>query len=202
MHQQETKTATMNTTFPCPHCNKVCKTDRGLKQHINKRKECREAQVRLLVADRSVKTVANLGDDDDPIPSHKGGENRRSARLEGKASQDADVALDGAQSVASENSDPQPIGSDPGAEPSDGDSTIHNEEAEDGSAVFDIPSNDEETDDDKDLDQFTPELMPNLDMLSGFQAHCDTHSHYFLPLTRSDRTSICLLDSPKHKKAP
>ena len=158
--------------------------------------------MRLLVADRSVKTVANLGDDDDPIPSHKRGENRRSARLEGKASQDADVALDGAQSVASENSDPQPIGSDSGAEPSDGDSTIHNEEAEDGSAVFDIPSNDEETDDDKDLDQFTPELMPNLDMLSGFQAYCDTHSHYFLPLTRSDRTSIRLLDSLKRKKAP
>ena len=117
MHQQETKTATMNATFPCPHCNKVCKTDRGLKQHINKRKECREAQVRLFVADRSVKTVANLGDDNNPIPFHKRGENRRSAQLEGKASQDADVALDGAQLVASENLNPLPIDFISSAEP-------------------------------------------------------------------------------------
>ena len=86
----------MNNAFSCPHCKKICKTERGLKQHINKRKECIEAQVRLFVAERSVKTVANLYDGQNPIWNPKPVQMRRSARLEGKAVECADEVANGA----------------------------------------------------------------------------------------------------------
>ena len=43
---------------------------------------------------------------------------------------------------------------------------------------------------------------PNTEMLAQFREYCDTHSHYFLPLSKADRTSIRLLFTLRKKKAP
>ena len=43
---------------------------------------------------------------------------------------------------------------------------------------------------------------PNTEMLAQFREYCDTHSHYFLPLSKADRTSIRLLVTLRKKKAP
>ena len=197
----------------CPYCDKKCKTTRGVTQHINQTKDCREKQIATISASKRQPEDAELkgSSGTDSTPDHTSTrcshrvrkKNRHVAReREGlRTGQGTDATvLDSSTGV-----DLNPTGGtnrEPG-------SVLFREPNDDG--FFD--GDDTESENENDESEGTGHNSegsgarhepgsPNTTLLEQFRAYCDKHDQNFLPLRASEATSIKLLHVLKLKKAP
>ena len=179
----------------CPYCQKVCKSEGGLKQHISKTQACNEAQRKHHIAERSIRRQT-----DQEAPKLANGQavnqgSRRSRRL--------NSLEENLPEPDEEDTDPEAFPpADEGAfdldsDPEGYDSDTNDMNGDDISSEQDGFSEVDGTDDEMDNNG-----TPNTEMLATFKAFCDTHSHHFLPFSKAETTSIKLLHTLKRKKAP
>ena len=179
-------------THPCPHCDKVCKSARGLTQHINASAECSELQA---AAVGKYSSNASLPDPAAAVAASStdnGPGTGRSRRQKKRARIDDDEADAAASGIANlENPIPDPNGADPDASDEenwhmDGDSIDLDADADVNAPVAEANNG---------------ETAPNTEMLRKFREYC-VDNEWQVNLTAEEICSIKLLDVLRQKKAP
>ena len=180
----------MSANWVCPHCQKRCKSERGLNQHTQQKKKCREAEREALSVRR-------------PLPQDAQPETgglRRSSRTKRK--------------VQSETEHTQPSGAETGCalDPETEDVDEENEESVSEEDGYEGGLEDEDGGDyGTDSDGEGPKIGTTLEgdhaskrrKLDEFRSYCATHSTRHLPHLRKEvKASIKLMDALKRKKAP
>ena len=208
--QQATTEANMEDEgHKCPHCDKVCKSQRGLNQHLyTYSSECGEKELESVTIRKSGQNGTNLeGDEASPAPEAT--ESRRSKRIR----KNSDVATKnrtvfparnsdglGSRNSFSTNENPEPEERYPslsGEDPSDEDNNQHYsfmnyDEDDDDMSVASVAGSEPNA----------AEPEPNTQMMEEFAEFVDKHSDNHLRLTNAEKTSIRLLDVLKRKKTP
>ena len=192
-----TNTLTMPPHFKCQYCGRVCKTLRGLKQHIAQTKNCLDLQRREVTTSKSMEYLA----EQEAISKRKEApiieEARRSKRLRRAAKKHADSAEIGTAMNIPDHPDLEP-------DDTDNDPPIVNPDGNDSDSTgYGIDTDDESIESlTKEEEEDSKPSAINTSMLNKFRSYCDTHSYHFLRLTKEEKTCIKLLDSLKRKKAP
>ena len=180
----------ITSKWVCAHCEKVCKSERGLNQHTLQVKRCREAERASLSVRRPLQQ--------DCHPSAAG--LRRSTRTKRKVQAGAEnPPAHGAESGG--NLDPETWDEDEEneAELSQEDGYEGGREDEDG-GIYGTESDDEGPKTGTTLQGDCPSKRRKLD---DFRSYCTNHSMQHLPRLRKEVvTSIKLMDALKRKKAP
>ena len=204
----------MSSIIECPYCGKTLKSSSGVTQHIQRTQTCREAQLREVVAPRSVARLLQHGADGvdgNAFPPNV----RRSTRVCDRQMQptnshgygalpDAPTAVPDARPPDWHPHQPDPLDKPNetegfGTESEDSGTDL----GEDSTIGLMAPDNDEEATDEEDSDEEScGDSLPNVQMLEEFRQYCDNYSDAFLPFTRAQQTSIRLLATLKMKKAP
>ena len=206
---------TMSSGIECPYCRKTLKNASGLTQHIQRTKICREAQLREVVAPRSVARLLDQG-------THGVKENacppivRRSTRVRDRQLHPTNSHGYG---VLPDAPTPVPQAPHPDPHPNDSDRLVDPNQPEDSGTESECsgtdsggdtsdsgaiaPNNYNEATDEEDSDKEPcAHSLPNTLMLEEFREYCNNYSDAFIPFTRAQKTSIRLLATLKMKKAP
>ena len=188
-------------------------SDGGLKQHINKKKECNEAQKREVMTATAVAGLLNREDEqvEDRYYYTRGSViSQRDKSEEAKVSESGEIPSNLDDSATTDwepmvmdpdDSDSDDDAYDPDQEASDShdDTTSYGAVVEEESFESDI---DEGADAEEDVEEAPDKVPPNTEMLNGFHDYCSTHDYNFVQLSKEEITSIKLLDILKRKKAP
>ena len=168
----------MSAVLACPYCQKVCKSEGGLKQHISKTQACNEAQRKHHIAERSIRRRT-----DQEAPKLANGQavnqgSRRSRRL--------NSLEENLPEPDEEDTDPEAFPpADEGAFDLDSDPEGYDSDTNDLNG-YDISS---EQDGFSEVDGTDDEMdnngTPNTEMLATFKAFCDTHSHHLITFSKS-----------------
>ena len=206
----------MSGRCQCPHCGRQFKSEGGLKQHTNKKKECQDAQRREVTSSKRIAPLTNPEGDEAPKPHYR----TRASSLwknvkpqEAKVTDpgDAPAACDPPRSdfqdraptdqepmdVDQDHDVPDDTSHDPNHQASS-DSDSDNATTSHGVIVEDESLQSESEGDDVASD----DTEPNTEMLNQFTECCTNFNHNFLDLSGPDITSIKLLDIMKRKKLP
>ena len=191
----------MSTKWVCRHCQKACKSERGLDQHTLRVKECREAERAALSVRRPLPQ--------DPQPAEGG--LRRSTRTKKKSQSGTENAQPSGAEIGGDL-DPEAGVDNPETDVAD----EENEESvseEDGceGGLEDEDGGGYGTDSDGER---SPKIGTKIGTLEGdhaskrrkldeFRSYCATHTTEHLPHLRKEaKASIKLMDALKRKKAP
>ena len=205
----------MSSNIECPYCGKVLRSACGLTQHIQRTQTCHEAQLREVVAPRSIERLLHQGahgvNDTAFPPIARRSTRVRDRQLRATNSYGNGVVLD----APTANPHALPLDRQPNqpetlAEPSETDGSETESEGsgtdagEDTSTVEPLlPDDDDEGTDEEDQDaKPCGRTLPITEMRDEFRDYCDNYSDAFLPFTRAQKTSIRLLATLKMKKAP
>lgn len=192
-----------NHGHPCPYCNKICKSERGLTQHIiNRTKECYQRRLDEITSDPNPAAKRPNPDASYEIDSTttQGWTSIGGRRKFRKLARENETKADGNDSktgLEKEDTLDEEIGypvveskmldSDPCMAGGDTDAS--------GSSTH--PS-DEETK----ADGTGKATGVDATMLEGFVEYCSTHEKKFVDLSAQERTSIRLMDLLKTNKTP
>ena len=198
----------------CPHCGKVCVSERGLTQHISRTPDCNQKHTDSMAFKRNQSEEdAKAGDSTDTDQSPNEDQPRRSQRVAKKSkssnhNEEPGVSNDGLQGTdshvgddaesreAPSNSDADSI---PFADPTD-DAFYDEDDTESGASGDQTEAPTDEEMDDTSVEEGAQE--PNRTMLKEFRDYCEGHYDQFLWLKEGDKTSIRLMNCLKLKKAP
>ena len=206
----------MSGPHQCPYCDRQFKTEGGLKQHINKKKECQDAQKRQVSLTERNAGLTNPEGDEVPERHYR---TRASVLWNNLKPQDKKGPDRGELPTElgplrtdfhnRATTDQEPMDVDPGPDvpddashdtnhtPSDGDSD--DETTSYGVVMEDDESSGSESEGD---DVESDDMEPNSETLNQFKEYCTNFSHHFRDLTGPEITSIKLLDILKRKKSP
>ena len=207
----------------CPYCARQFKSEGGLKQHINKKKECQEAQRREVSSTKSTAGLTNPEGDEAPERYYR---TRASALWKNVKPQDqkvperaeAPTALDPLRSDLQDRAtadqepmdvaDQEPMDLDPDHDVPDdtSDDTNHapsDTDSDDETTSYGVIMEDESFGSESEGDDAeSDDVKPNSETLNQFKECCTSFNHDHLDLSGPEITSIKLLDIIKRKKAP
>jgi len=202
----------MDAVISCPHCGKVCETERGLTQHTFRTPDCNKQHNDGMAFKRSEPEAAEAGGGEATNEDAGGYERRSSKRVAiAREKSDREAALNAQNEVQQDADHDGMADSDSGRTDSDNDDCPvaftdptdacfwdSSDSESDASDDESEPSTDEKMNDDetKGPDE------PNRSMLQGFRDYCDSHEDNYLRLKEGDKTSIRLMAALKLKKAP
>ena len=207
-------------THRCPYCDKVCKSARGLTQHINAVAKCRDLQA-AAVGKYQANALPN-----DPFaavatkPVDNRPETGRLTRQKKRARLD-DEELDPTESENPNMEDPIPHPNDNDPDADDDLPELHDRDLYDSDDEEDPNDEDPDAtdaipplvardpyDSDDDEDDFSPvpdaidgKTTPNTEILSQFREYCMANE-WQVNLTEEETSSIKLMDVLRQKKAP
>ena len=197
----------MEGQFPCPYCPRVCKSERGLRQHINRTNKCLKKELAALkfgAREQDNPEPDNPNQDAtvrDEIPPAREARASRQPNLQSNAATDS--MPHGSEFVIESVSDQlgrSKFMMDAVADPVSESSTF---EPILGSTSEDTKESGNEADPGlDDDDDGNGSMVPNTEMIMQFREYCRTHNANFLPLNKQRATSIKLLDVLKRKKCP
>ena len=201
----EAKT-TKNMSLVCQFCSQACKTQRGLTQHINRTKTCKDQQDNLIGVSGGFCRPASTGTTNTTATA-TGGTWRRSSRIrkEARASEcrvevtDVDVG-----SLVAPEADDMESDADnnfSGANDSDMEASADDSEAESSELRDDLVDSNEETSENE--ADSRDSSSPSTDMLDNFIEYCfDHHTNPNNQLSEEDARSVNLMELLRKSKAP
>jgi hypothetical protein len=180
----------------CPYCSKVCKTARGLTQHIQQTRECAEAQEREISIRRESQRIRRQlairqGIVEEPA-SPEPGQTRRSRRVLNSQLDVPETAnfasgIDPAELPDQEHETIFP--------PPDDDEMTAMPSGVRKLATQSSNSSDSETTNNSDQNATTTvQVEPDTEMRANFKQYCEEHCSLFLPLTKEQVSGIRLMD--------
>ena len=186
----------------CRYCSKICRTARGLSQHIERTKDCREQHLCELTARRLAQDDSNQEASGARERSLGATPPRRSKRLKGI--EESGHETESPHSLIARLSNADEDASFPDLDEDDGntmrkdDYSDFDESKESNDGSYDFTANEDVDEVSEDSDK----PPPNTEMLEQFRAYCVGHVHKYVRLTSQTVSSIKLMDALRRKKAP
>ena len=187
----------------CRYCSKICRTARGLSQHIERTKDCREQHLCELTARRLAQDDSNQEASGARERSLGATPPRRSKRLKGI--EESGHETESPHSLIARLSNADEDASFPDLDEDDGntmrkdDYSDFDESKESNDGSYDFTANEDVDEASEDSDK----PPPNTEMLEQFRAYCVGHVHKYVRLTSQTVSSIKLAyGCPQEEEGP